>query len=46
MIGIRSKTNLPVVATLDDMDGMSLGAMRCNRAMDHGLASFLSEFNA
>jgi hypothetical protein len=26
--------------------GMSLGAMRCNRAMDHGLASFLSEFNA
>jgi hypothetical protein len=25
--------------------GMSLGDMRCNRAMDHGLASFLSKFN-
>jgi len=37
---------MPVVAPLDDMDAMSLGVMRCNRAMDHCLASFLSEFNA
>jgi hypothetical protein len=26
--------------------GMSLAAMRCNRAMDNCLGSFLSEFNA
>jgi len=46
MIDIHPKQTGRLLAIWMIWMGMSLGAMRCNRAMDHGLASFLSEFNA